>query len=105
MSEAIAPNQTVTFTITAMPRRDACVKTLGRLMRMQPEIQRALGRLAVRRDREVNVRRQRAGREWTSRTSATKIVSPAVGESFTLHVTPQLVPDIESVKKYLSVGA
>ncbi len=104
MSDAIAPNQTVTFTITSMPRREASVKTLGRLMRMQTEVIRGLSRLAKRRDREVNVRRQRAGREWTSRVRATKIVSPAVGATFTLHVTPQLVPDIQSVRKYLSVG-
>jgi len=102
MSNAISPNQTVTFTITSMPRREASVKTLGRLMRMQPEIQRKLGRLAKHRDRNVNVRRQRAGREWVSRVPATKIVSPAVGAQFTLRVTPQLVPDIQSVQKYLT---
>jgi hypothetical protein len=80
------------------------VKTLRRLMRLQPTIQAGLKRLAKRRDRVDNDRHQRGGRMWTSRARATYLVNPAIGETFTIHVTPQLVPDIKSVEKYLKAG-
>jgi len=109
MSTAISPsaiqaNSSVTLTITSLPRGQAGVKTLQRLMRLQPAVQRGLRRLAARRDREGNRRQARGGRMWTSRVRVSKLVNPAVGERFTLHVTPQLVADLRSVEKHLKVG-
>lgn len=100
-TSTVAPNRETTFTITSLPRSEAGVKTLRRLMRLQPTIQAGLKRLAKRRDRVDNDRHRRGGRIWTSRARATYLVNPAVGESFTIHVTPQLVPDIRSVERYL----
>ena len=101
MSDAIAPKKTVTFTITSVPRREASIKTLQRLMRMQPRIQRGLKKLAKRRDRKENIDHPRGGRLWTSRVRATKLVNVSKGESFTLTLTPQIIADVRSVEKYL----
>ena len=103
-SATIEPNSTVTFTITSMPRAEKSVKTLQRLMRLQAKVQRGLRRLSARRDREDNRRQARGGRIWTARVRATKLVNPAVGESFTIYITPQLVPDLKSVARYLKAG-
>lgn len=98
----VEPKQSVTFTITSMPRNERAIKTLQRLMRLQPTIQRGLRRIATRRKRDDNVVHPRGGREWTARVRVTKLVNPAVGQKFTIHVTPQIVADIKSVGQYLS---
>ncbi|MFO0875068.1 MAG: hypothetical protein U0575_14000 [Phycisphaerales bacterium] len=99
---ALSPQQTVTFTITSLPKNANGVKTLQRLMRLQPTIQRGLRRVATRRKRDDNDVHARGGRMWTSRVRVTKLVNPAVGETFTLRLTPQILPDVKSVEKYLS---
>ena len=47
--ETIVPNTTMTFTVTSRPPRTASVKTIERLMGMQPDIQRGRSRLATQR--------------------------------------------------------
>ena len=105
MADAIAPNETYTFTITSLPASVSGQKTIFRLMRMQPEVQRTLTRLSSRRRRFDNDVHQRGGRMWTSRAKATKVVQVKVGESFTLGVTPQIVPDLAGVSKHLAANA
>lgn len=100
MSE-LAPGRTVTFTIQTLPRTERQRKTLQRLMRLQPGVQRGLSKLAARRRRETPWT-QRGGRLFARRKPATKIVVPRVGESFTLRLTPQILPDIRSVERHLS---
>jgi hypothetical protein len=46
---------------------------------------------------------QRGGRMWTARMKATKVVNLSKGASFSLFVTPQIVPDIKSVSKFVTV--
>lgn len=101
MSLAIEPRSTMTFTVTSVPKAARARKTIMRLMRMQPDVQKGLARLAARREREDNREQQRGGRIWTSRAKVTKLVRVAVGESFTLKVTPQIVPDLRSVERHL----
>ena len=90
-----------TFTITRTPRRPADQKTILRLMRMQREVQNGLRRLAGRRRRDENVTRPRAGGEWTNRVRATRLARVEKGESFTIAVTPQILPDLKAVEKFL----
>jgi len=97
----LAPSRTVTFTIQALPRTERQRKTLQRLMRLQPKIQRGLTRLATVRRRET-AWTQRGGRLFARRWDATKLVVPSVGATFTLRLTPQILPDIKSVERYLS---
>ena len=61
MTDAIAPTKTVTFTIKKVPTRAAERKTIRRLMRMQPEIQKGLKMLARRRRQKDNKPTTRAG--------------------------------------------
>jgi hypothetical protein len=106
MSESlqIEPSTTMTFTIVKAPKAEAARKTLVRLMQMQPEIKKGLSMLKVRRDREDNIKKIRGGRPWTSRAKAAKLVNVADGATFTLRVTPQIMPDLKSVGKYLSAA-
>ena len=101
MPDVIAPSKTVKFTITKTPHRPAELKTIQRLMRMNRSIQKGLERIANRRRREDNVTRQRAGGQWTNRVKMTKLTHVRKGESFTLTITPQIMPDIKSVEKFL----
>ena len=101
----LTPTETITFTVTAMPKNNGAIKTLRRLMRMQPEIQKGLSMLARRRAQTDNVPTNRAGRIWVNRAKTTKLTRVAVGESFTLRLTPQMIPDIRSVEKYLEYKA
>jgi hypothetical protein len=101
MATALSPNKTFTFSITKTPARESQRKTLERLMRMEPGVAKGLRRLALRRKRVDNKGHQRGGRTWVSRVKAVKLVRVEPGQSFTLRVTPQILPDIQSVEKYL----
>jgi len=100
---AIESGKNYTFTIARVPRAQGARKTIQRLMRMRPDIQSGLKKLSRRRRQGGNDIHQRGGRMWTSRIRATKLAVVLPGESFTLHVTPQLLPDLQSVEKYLEV--
>ncbi len=101
----LATSTTMTFTITSVPKNDRGVKTLRRLMRMQPDAQKALTLLARRRRQFDNRPTNRAGRIWIDRKKPTQVVKVEVGESFTIQVTPQIVNDLKSVEKYLDAKA
>lgn len=101
MSDVIAPSKKVTFTLKSTPHRAADTKTIERLMRMQRTIQKGLERISKRRSREDNITRQRAGGQWTNRVRMTRLTRVAKGESFTITITPQIMPDIKAVEKFL----
>lgn len=101
----VAPLKTITFTVKQVPQRTAQVKTIRRLMQMQRDVQRALDLRARLRRREDNKRGIRSGRIWVDRAKASKVVRVEPGETFTLTVTPQIMPDLESVKPFLEAKA
>jgi len=103
MATALAPNQTFTFSITKTPRRESHYKTLERLMRMEPATAKGLRKLADRRKRFDNRDTNRGGRIWIARVRASKLVRVEPGQSFTLRVTPQILPDLQSVEQYFDV--
>lgn len=105
MSDLIAPQKTVTFTITKAPSRTADRKTIHRLMGMQGHIQRGLTALAKQRRIKDNITYIRAGVEWVNRKRTTKLCRVVAGETFTLHITPQMIPDLKSVEKFLEASA
>jgi len=51
-TEVLVPGRDVTFTVKKQPNRVADRKTIQRLMRMQPHVQRGLRKLALKRQRE-----------------------------------------------------
>ncbi len=101
MADALVNNQTVTFTITKVPKQLAQKKTLRRLMQLQPEIQKGLKALQKRRRLVDNRTYIRAGVWWTDRKRATKLVRVETGATFTLNVRPQIMPDLRSVEAFL----
>ncbi|TDJ56974.1 MAG: hypothetical protein E2O40_03735 [Planctomycetota bacterium] len=103
MPDLIAPLETLTFTVAKVPRRPAQVKTIERLMKLEPERQRLLRHLQRRRMVSDNVVSIRAGRKWINRVRATKVARAHLGETFTITVTPQVIPDLRSVEKFLKV--
>lgn len=100
-SDLITPTNRVTFTVKKTPQREAQRKTIQRLMRMQPEIQKGLKQLARQRRQKDNVVRIRAGNLWVNRVKTTKLTRAAAGETFTLTLTPQIIPDVRSVEQFL----
>ena len=105
MSDLVAPQNNLTFTVKATPQRPAARKTIRRLMRMQPEIQRRLTDLARQRRQHDNKPGIRAGVEWIDRKRTTKITHVIPGEEFTLRITPQIMNDIKSVSEFLDARA
>ncbi len=103
MSIEIAPNQTLTFTVKAVPPTASKVKTIERLMWMQPAIQKGMRDLQRRRRQTDNRTYIRAGRPWTNRKRATRLQRCEAGQEFTLDVTPQIVGDLKSVATWLDV--
>lgn len=101
----LAPSSTVTFTITTLPKNERGRKTLNRLMKMQPEVQKGLSMLARRRRQKDDIPTKRAGRIWINRKKPTALTRVEIGESFTLRVTAQIIPDIKSVAAYLEMKA
>ena len=101
----LAPSSTITFTIITLPKNERGRKTLNRLMKMQPEVQKGLSMLARRRRQKDNVPTKRAGRIWINRKKPTALTRVEIGESFTLRVTAQIIPDIKSVAAYLEMKA
>ena len=103
MPDLIAPLETLTFTVEKVPQRPAQVKTIERLMKLEPDRQRTLKKLQRQRKHYDNVVSIRAGRKWINRVRATKVTRVMPGETFTITVTPQVIPDLKSVEKFLKV--
>ena len=99
----IKANNTYTFTVTSVPKREATKKTMVRLMQHDPEVKRDLSKLQTRRRVVLNKTGIRAGRPWVNRVRASKIVRLETGNTFTMNVTPQLVADLRNVEEYLDV--
>ncbi|MCP3905777.1 MAG: hypothetical protein GY715_19290 [Planctomycetes bacterium] len=98
---SLTPQENVTFTITKVPTRPAQRKTIQRLMRLQPKIQKGLKALQKQRRQQDNRTYIRAGVRWTDRAKATKLTRVEEGATFTLRITPHIVPDVKSVERFL----
>mgnify|MGYP006301565067 CR=1 FL=1 len=104
MDDLLKPQNTVTFRVTSVPQREADRKTIRRLMRMQPHIQKGLKDLQARRRKHDNRPYIRAGVWWVDRKRATKLTRVDEGAEFTLTIRPQYIPDIKSVAKHLEAS-
>ncbi|MBC23774.1 MAG: hypothetical protein CMJ32_07670 [Phycisphaerae bacterium] len=104
MSTTLTPCTTVNCTIKQVPASTRGKKTILRLMQMQPEIRRGLSMLARRRRQTDNIPTNRAGRIWINRKRATRLTRVEVGNDFTLRLTPQIIPDLQSVSRYLDIA-
>ncbi|MEQ9096420.1 MAG: hypothetical protein RIE32_09165 [Phycisphaerales bacterium] len=102
MSDSFNPGEKVSCTITGLPRSEAGKKTIGRLMKLDPQIQRGLRKAQTRRRQNMKVY-VRGGRDWYAREKCGKGGQVRVGESFTIPYAPQVADDIKSVEKYLKL--
>ncbi|MSR44147.1 MAG: hypothetical protein EXS15_02155 [Phycisphaerales bacterium] len=100
---ALIAGKTVTISVTSVPKEPRHRKTIERLMRLQPAVQRTLTRVARKRGRD-NPLNQRGGRMWVSRIPATRCVGAELGAKFTLRVTPQIMPDVMAVSRFLEIA-
>ncbi len=105
MTEIIAPLKTVTFTVTKVPRKPSQRLTIQRLMRMQSDVQRSLKKLARRRRQHDNIRSRHGGKIWIIRAKATRVATVETGATFTLTLSPQIIPDVKSVAGFLDAKA
>ncbi len=103
MPDLIAPLETLTFTVEKVPKRAAQVKTIARLMKLEPDRQRMLRHLQRRRRVSDNIVSVRAGRRWINRVRATNVARVMTGATFTITVTPQVIPDLKSIEQFLTV--
>ncbi len=99
----IEPGTTVTFVVTKTPPRSPQRKTLTRLMCQNVDRRRDLKKVQRRRRQKDNIATRRSGRVWVNRAKAVRTVHVLPGERFTITVTPQIVPDLRSVEKFLKV--
>lgn len=103
MDTTLTPGQTIECTLSKpLPRDSRRYKTVQRLMRLDPDNQRAL-RDAQEHRRKTLVVRTRGGRPWPMRPKAAKVVVPAEGASWRMKVTPQITADVESVSDVLDI--
>ena len=103
LNMTLTAGKTVTISVTKLPAEAKHRKTIERLMRLQPSIQRTLTRVARERGR-TNPENQRGGRMWISRIPATRCVRAEVGAKFTLRVTPKIIPDVMAVQRFIAVA-
>ncbi len=99
----LTPGTTVTISVIKVPREPRHRKTIERLMRLQPAIQRTLTRVARVRGR-TNPVNQRGGRMWISRIAATRCVSASKGAKFSLRITPQIIPDVKAISRFVEIA-
>jgi len=102
MLDTIAPGTQLDCTITRQPASAAKTSTIGRLMKLDPSIQRGL-RTAQRRRRQNMRVYVRGGRDWYARERCGKGGSVRTGQTFSITYVPHLAPDLRSVEAYLSL--
>lgn len=104
MFENIKPGQSITVTVTSVPRTDDRKSTIERLMRRDIAAKRGL-RKSARMRRQNMIVYNRGNRDWYKRELCSKIVHLAKGASWSMLYTPDLANDFAAVSKYLSVKA
>lgn len=104
MSNAFKPGQSVRCTITKHVRVPSAQQTILRLMRLDPDIKRALVKAQEHRLRTLVVR-GRGGRPWPTRRRSSKIARADMGATWTMPYTPLLAKDIASVADCLKIEA
>ena len=99
-----APGQQIRCTVKDLPAAKGGRETILRLMRQDPQINKALRRSQQERARTMPFH-QRGGRRWFIRPRPGKIAKLERGESGTMGCVPHLAPDLKSVESYLEIEA
>lgn len=102
MLDSMKAGQKIRCTITKLPRNEAAVDTIERLMRQEPSVKRGLRR-AQRRRRQDMIVYNRGNRDWYKREICGKQVQAKAGASWTMTYSVQVLPELKSLASYLSV--
>lgn len=100
--DTMAPGQAIRCTVSKTPRAEGPLKTIERLMRMDPANQKSLRRAQLLRLRRMN-RYIRGNRLWSSREKPARVVRVVDGAAWTLTLSPVIAPDLRSVADYITV--
>ncbi|MCA9310363.1 MAG: hypothetical protein KDA21_04105 [Phycisphaerales bacterium] len=102
MFDSLKPGQTVKCTVTRDVRRTDDYQTVQRLMRLDPEIKRALKAAQDHRNRTLYVR-SRGKRPWEVRVKSAKFARPVEGATWLMRWFPHIEADCRAVSDYIKV--
>ncbi len=94
----IAPGSQVTVTISAHRLTPSAQKTLARVFQKDPAVRKASIQYA-----KPVVSSRRAGRYWDHRPRGSNQRSPELGDSATVFASLDVIRDLQSVAKYVTV--
>ena len=98
----VAPGGTVSIEITAAPKNAAACKTLARLGAKDPVVSRAKRwRKTHRPSRETW---RRGGKMWHHQMRSVLPLEIKPGAKYTLHATLDVLRDLQSVARYITVS-
>ena len=103
MLDTLKPGQAIKCTVKTLPRAAASRKTIERLMRQNPEVKKGLRRAYQKRVANWQTK-NRGNRDWVMRVKSGKIVRCARGASWTMAFDLNLLPDLQSVEKNLTIA-
>lgn len=104
MLATLKPGQIVRCTVEKLPRAEAPVDTILRLMRRDPVVVRAM-RKSQQVRRRTTVVYNRGNRDWVQRRATGKIVRVAKGARWAFVFDLGVARDLKSVEKYLKIEA
>lgn len=104
MLDSIKPGQNIRCVVSKEILRDADLKTVMRLMRLDPSNKRALTKAQETRVHDLIIR-SRGKRPWEVRAKSSKIVRAVPGATWTMRYFPHVRPDFEAVAQYLTIQA
>lgn len=104
MLDTLKPGQTISCTVTTVPRTVDQVQTVERLMRRDLHAAKGL-RKAQRQRRQGMVIYNRGNRDWYKRELCSKIVHCTQGKTWSMLFTPDLLPDFRNIQKFIAIKA
>lgn len=99
---SLKPGQTITCTLTKLPRRTDAVDTVERLMRLDPVNRKALRRAQRMREGRLLVY-SRGNRDWVSREKTARVVRATQGASWSMPFDFDIARDLASVGEFVAV--
>lgn len=101
-TSTFSAGQQLTCTITKVPAKAAQVKTLTRLMQMDPKIAKGLRKAQERRRRDMRTY-SRGGVTWYVRELVNDIAEVKKGNSWAMTWTPHIANDFASVQGFVAI--
>jgi hypothetical protein len=98
----MALGETVKIEITKLPAAEGARKTLVRLCRKDPKVERH--HRAQTAKRPSWERWRRGGKMWHHQMRTKPALNLAVGHTFSVRATLDVMRDLESVKRFVKVG-